>query len=250
VYPQLTCCLPIPKEWYGSLTILTMKILLIEDEKELSASITEYLQKENYLCEAVFNFEGAIEKINLYEYDCIIVDINLPDGSGLNVIRELKQIKSETGIIIISAKNSLDDKVAGLEIGADDYLTKPFHLPELNARVKSIIRRRSFGGINEIIFNDIRILPEQMEVLVNGQSLVLTKKEYDLLIFFISNKDRVLTKEAIAEHLWGDEMDTADSFDFIYTHIKNLRKKIMEKGGEDYIRTIYGMGYKFTSSVN
>ncbi|MEI7661806.1 MAG: response regulator transcription factor [Bacteroidota bacterium] len=226
-----------------------MKILLIEDEKELSGSITEYLQKENYLCEAVLNYEDAIEKINLYRYDCIIVDINLPDGSGLDVIRALKQIKSETGIIIISARNSLDDKIAGLEIGADDYLTKPFHLPELNARVKSIIRRRSFGGTNEINFNDIRILPEQMEVTVNGSTLVLTKKEYDLLIFFISNKDRVLTKEAIAEHLWGDEMDTADSFDFIYTHIKNLRKKIMEKGGEDYIRTIYGMGYKFTASV-
>ena len=223
-----------------------MKILLIEDEKELSRSITEYLQKESYLCEAVLTFDDAIEKINMYQYDCIIVDINLPDGSGLNVIRTLKKNKSETGIIIISAKNSLDDKVSGLGIGADDYLTKPFHLPELNARVKSIIRRRSFGGINEIVFNDIRILPEEMEVTVNGNSLDLTKKEYALLIFFISNKDRVLTKESIAEHLWGDEMDMADSFDFIYTHIKNLRKKIMEKGGEDYIRTIYGMGYKFT----
>ena len=227
-----------------------MKILLIEDERELAQSIVVYLQKENYLCEAVFNYEDAIEKINLYLYDCIIVDINLPDGSGLDVIRALKQIKSETGIIIISARNSLDDKVAGLGIGADDYLTKPFHLPELNARVKSIIRRRNFGGTNEIIFKDIRILPEQMEVTVNGHSLILTKKEYDLLIFFLSNKDRLLTKEAIAEHLWGDEMDMADSFDFIYTHIKNLRKKIMEKGGEDYIRTIYGMGYKFTASVN
>ena len=227
-----------------------MKILLIEDEKELAGSITEYLQKENYLCEAVLNYDDAIEKINLYQYDCIIVDITLPDGSGLDVIRALKHLKSETGIIIISARNSLDDKVAGLELGADDYLTKPFHLPELNARVKSIIRRRSFAGTNEIIFNDIRILPEQMEVTVNGHSLVLTKKEYDLLIFFISNKDRVLTKEAIAEHLWGDEMDMADSFDFIYTHIKNLRKKIMEKDGEDYIRTIYGMGYKFSSSAN
>ena len=226
-----------------------MKVLLIEDEIELSRSITEYLQKENYRCEAVLTFEDAMEKINLYRYDCIIVDINLPDGSGLDVISALKKLKSETGIIIISAKNSLDDKVAGLGIGADDYLTKPFHLPELNARVKSIIRRRSFGGINEIIFNDIRILPEQMEVTVNSQSLVLTKKEYDLLIFFLSNKDRVLTKEAIAEHLWGDEMDMADSFDFIYTHIKNLRKKIMEKGGEDYIRTIYGMGYKFTAAA-
>lgn len=223
-----------------------MKILLIEDEKELSFSITEYLQNENYLCEAVLTYENAIEKINLYHYDCIIVDINLPDGSGLNLIRALKENKSETGIIIISARNSLDDKIAGLEIGADDYLTKPFHLPELNARIKSIIRRRNFGGVNEIVFNDIRILPEQMEVFVNGQSLTVTKKEYDLLVFFLSNRDRVLTREAIAEHLWGDEMDMADSFDFIYTHIKNLRKKIMEKGGEDYIKTIYGMGYKFT----
>jgi DNA-binding response OmpR family regulator len=223
-----------------------MKILLIEDEKELSGSITEYLKKENYLCEAVFNFDNAIEKINLYHYDCIIVDINLPDGSGLNLIRALKDNKSETGIIIISARNSLDDKVIGLEIGADDYLTKPFHLPELNARIKSIIRRRSFGGVNEIQFNDLRVLPEQMEVTVKGQVLTLTKKEYDLLVFFLSNRDRVLTREAIAEHLWGDEMDMVDSFDFIYTHIKNLRKKIMEKGGEDYIKTVYGMGYKFT----
>jgi DNA-binding response OmpR family regulator len=224
-----------------------MKILLIEDEKALAGSITEYLQNENYLCESVENFEHAIEKINLYHYDCIIVDINLPDGNGLNVIRALKQNRSETGIIIISARNSLDDKITELEIGADDYLTKPFHLPELNARVKSIIRRRSFGGVNEIVFNDIRILPEQMEVWVNGQVLTLTKKEYDLLVFFVSNRDRVLNREAIAEHLWGDEMDMADSFDFIYTHIKNLRKKIIEKGGEDYIRTVYGMGYKFTS---
>jgi DNA-binding response OmpR family regulator len=223
-----------------------MKILLIEDEKELSFSISEYLQKENYLCESVLNYETAIEKINLYHYDCIIVDINLPDGSGLNLIRALKENKSETGIIIISAKNSLDDKITGLEIGADDYLTKPFHLPELNARIKSIIRRRSFGGVNEIVFNEIRILPDQMEVNVNGSTLTLTKKEYDLLVFFLSNRDRVLNREAIAEHLWGDEMDMADSFDFIYTHIKNLRKKIIEKGGEDYIKTIYGMGYKFT----
>jgi DNA-binding response OmpR family regulator len=223
-----------------------MKILLIEDEKELSGSILEYLQKENYLCEAVPDFEHALEKINLYQYDCIVVDINLPDGNGLNLIRVLKEIKSETGIIIISARNSLDDKITGLEIGADDYLTKPFHLPELNARIKSIIRRRSFGGVNEIVFNDLRVLPEQMEVTVSGQSLILTKKEYDLLVFFLSNKDRILTRESIAEHLWGDEMDMADSFDFIYTHIKNLRKKIMEKGGEDYIKTVYGMGYKFT----
>jgi DNA-binding response OmpR family regulator len=225
-----------------------MKILLIEDEQELSRSIVEYLKRESYVCEAVFTLDEATEKINLYRYDCIIVDINLPDGSGLEVIRELKQNQSEAGIVIISARNSLDDKIVGLNIGADDYLTKPFHLPELNARIKSVIRRRSFGGVREISFNEIRVLPDNMEVTVNGKELQLTRKEYDLLIFFISNRDRVLTKETIAEHLWGDEMDLADSFDFIYTHIKNLRKKIMEKGGEDYIRTIYGMGYKFTSN--
>jgi len=225
-----------------------MKILLIEDEQELASSITSYLQKENYLCECSVDFEHASEKINLYHYDCIIVDINLPDGNGLELIRNLKSNKSETGIIIISARNSLDDKISGLEIGADDYLTKPFHLPELNARIKSIIRRRNFGGVNEIIFNDLRILPDQMEVFVGETPLVLTRKEYDLLVFFLSNKDRILTREAIAEHLWGDEMDMVDSFDFIYTHIKNLRKKIIEKGGDDYIKTVYGIGYKFTAS--
>lgn len=223
-----------------------MKVLLIEDEKELSRSIQEYLLKENYICETALDYDQANEKINLYKYDCILVDLNLPGGSGMDIIRELKESGSETGIIIISARDALDDKISGLDTGADDYLTKPFPLPELNARVKSVIRRRMFGGVQEIVFNDLRIIPQKMEVTVKGSPLTLTKKEYDLLMFFISNRDRILTREAIAEHLWGDEMDLADSFDFIYTHIKNLRKKIMEKNGEDYIRTIYGMGYKFT----
>ena len=222
-----------------------MKILLIEDEKELCKSIETYLTQENYLCESALTYDQAIEKVNLYIYDCVVVDITLPDGTGLDIIRDLKKNKKETGIIIISAKNSLDDKIIGLDIGADDYLTKPFHLSELNARIKSIIRRRSFAGSNEIIVNEIHILPDQMQVMVNGNEIMLTKKEFDLLIFFISNKNRVLTKEAIAEHLWGEEIDMADSFDFIYTHIKNLRKKMLEKGGNDYINTIYGMGYKF-----
>jgi len=224
-----------------------MNILLIEDERDLANSIVAYLSQENFHCEAVTTFDAATEKINLYSYDCIIVDIGLPDGSGLNIIRELKQIKSTAGIIIISARSSLDDKVLGLDTGADDYLTKPFHLSELNARVKSVIRRRNFSGQNEIIFNEILIFPEQIRVFVNEQEVVLTRKEYDLLLFFLSNKDRVLAKESIAEHLWGDNMEMADSFNFIYTHIKNLRRKLIEKGCEDYIRTIYGMGYKFSS---
>jgi DNA-binding response OmpR family regulator len=222
-----------------------MKILLIEDEQELCQSVKEYLVQENYLCECAKTYREAIEKIDLYQYDCLVVDITLPDGTGLDVIRALKDNKTETGIIIISAKNSLDDKIVGLDIGADDYLTKPFHLSELNARIKSIIRRRNFGGNNEIDLNEIKICPDKMQVMILGKEIVLTKKEYDLLMFFISNKNRVLTKEAIAEHLWGEEIDLADSFDFIYTHIKNLRKKMLEKGGNDYIQTIYGMGYKF-----
>ena len=222
-----------------------MKILLIEDEYDLCQSVKEYLTRENYLCECAKNYQEAVEKIDLYQYDCMVVDITLPDGIGLDVIRLLKESKRETGIIIISAKNSLDDKITGLNIGADDYLTKPFHLSELNARIKSIIRRRNFAGNNEIILNEIKILPEKIQVLIHGKEIVLTKKEFDLLMFFISNKNRVLTKESIAEHLWGEEIDVADSFDFIYTHIKNLRKKMLEKGGNDYIQTIYGIGYKF-----
>jgi DNA-binding response OmpR family regulator len=225
-----------------------MKILLIEDEKELSTTIQSYLTRGNYLCETALTYDAALEKIHLYEYDCVIVDITLPDGNGLDIIHDLKKDHSETGIIIISAKNSLDDKIAGLDIGADDYLTKPFHLSELNARVKSIIRRRQFAGTNEIILNEIRIIPDQMQVFIHENEIQLTKKEFDLLMFFLSNKNRVLTREAIAEHLWGEEIDMADSYDFIYTHIKNLRKKMMECGGNDYIHTIYGIGYKFLTT--
>lgn len=222
-----------------------MKLLIVEDEKALSDAIVEYFTSEGYGCETALNFWAADEKVALYDYDCVLVDISLPDGSGFEVIKELKRRKSEAGIIIISAKNSLDDKIMGLEIGADDYVTKPFHLSELNARIKSIIRRRNFSGHTEIICNEIVVIPDEALVKVNNLPIELTKKEYDLFLFLLSNKNRVLTKESIAEHLWGDNMDTSDSFDFIYTHIKNLRKKITEKGGKDYLKTIYGMGYKF-----
>ena len=223
-----------------------MKLLIIEDEKALCDSVKTYLEQEGHVCECALNFEQGHEKINLYQYDCIIVDITLPGGSGLNIIKELKQLQSPTGIIIISAKNALDDKIIGLEIGADDYLTKPFHLSELSARINSIIRRRSFSGRKEITYNEIRIIPEDMTVFVHDSEITLTKKEYDLLVFFISAKNRVVTKESIAEHLWGDNIDMVDSYDFIYTHIKNLRKKLIEKGCKDYIKTVYGMGYKFS----
>lgn len=222
-----------------------MKILIIEDEKAISDSISAYLNQEGYKCEFAGDFNAGEEKALMHNYDCILLDITLPGGNGLEILKNLKKEKPDVGVIIISAKNSLDDKVVGLDWGADDYLTKPFHLSELNSRIKSVIRRRHFKGQNEIVFKEMRLIPEEMQLLINKQSVVLTKKEYDLLLYFLSNKNRVLTKESIAEHLWGDHMDMVDSYDFIYVHIKNIRKKILEMGGQDYIQTVYGMGYKF-----
>ena len=222
-----------------------MKILVIEDEAALCETIVAYLEEEGYRCEQAGTVELGSEKVNLYEYDCMLVDIGLPDGSGLSLIKELKKCHPETGIIIISARNSLEDKTSGLDMGADDYLTKPFHLPELNSRIKSLLRRRKFEGKQELVIDKITILPENRQVLINAELLQLTRKEFDLLMFFVSNRGRVLTKESIAEHLWGDFADSADSFDFVYSHIKNLRRKLVEKTGTDYFQNVYGTGYTF-----
>ncbi|MFI5187666.1 MAG: response regulator transcription factor [Chitinophagales bacterium] len=222
-----------------------MKILVIEDEQELSDSICTYLTNEQFVCEKSFDFETALEKITLYDYACIVLDVNLPGGSGLGILNELKKQNKIEGVLIISARNSLDDKVFALKAGADDYLTKPFHLSELAARVAAIIRRKSFDGKNQITINELTLDLSEKMVRVNSREVDLTRKEYELLLYFISNKNRVIAKNAIAEHLWGDNMDVAGSYDFIYTHIKNLRKKLIQAGSADYIRSIYGMGYKF-----
>ncbi len=223
-----------------------MKVLVIEDEKQLSKSICDYLSTEQFATETAFDFNTALEKISLYDYACIILDITLPNGSGLDILKELKANNKTDGIIIISAKNSLDDKIFGLKAGADDYLTKPFHLSELGARVAAIIRRKSFDGKNIIVFDELKINFDARQAFINNKALDLTKKEYDLLLYFISNKNKVISKSAIAEHLWGDNMDVADNYDFIYTHIKNLRKKLLQNGSADYIQSVYGMGYKFS----
>ncbi len=223
-----------------------MKILVIEDEKELSKSICQYLSNEQFITETAYDFNAAFEKVSLYDYACIILDITLPHGSGLDILKELKKNNKADGVIIISAKNSLDDKIIGLNAGADDYLTKPFHLPELGARVAAIIRRKSFDGKNVIEFDELHIDLSKKQATVKDEELDLTKKEYELLIYFISNKNKVISKSAIAEHLWGDDMDVATSYDFIYTHIKNLRKKLLQQGAPDYIKSVYGMGYKFS----
>ncbi|CCH53640.1 two component transcriptional regulator, winged helix family [Fibrisoma limi BUZ 3] len=222
-----------------------MKVLVVEDEQGLAESITDYMSKEGYVCETASTFREADERIYLYNYDCIIVDLTLPDGDGFQLIQSLKQFSATTGIIIISARNALEDKLKGLEIGSDDYLTKPFHLSELNARVKSLLRRRQFGGHTEIRFQEITVVPQSRNVYVSGQHTTLSRKEYDLLLYFLSNADVALTKVSIAEHLWGDNIDSADSLDMVYSHIKNLRRKLLEKGSGDYIRSIYGIGYKF-----
>lgn len=222
-----------------------MKILLIEDEPELQKSILQYFEMEGNVVEIATDYRKAEQKIALYDYDCILVDITLPHGSGLDLITEIKRKKSKAGIIIISAKNSLDDKIYGLDLGADDYLPKPFHLSELNSRMKALIRRKNFDGNVEITVNEIRILPVERSVFINNDLLVLTSKEYDLLLYFIANKNRVVSKNALAEHLWGDDADRLDNYDFIYNHVKNLRKKLLEKKCEDYLQTIYGIGYNF-----
>ncbi len=222
-----------------------MKILLVEDEPELRKSIKQFLYQEGYVVESADDYLKASVKAADYDYDCVLVDITLPKGSGLDIVKQLKNTNSKAGIIIISAKNSLDDKIAGLDLGADDYLPKPFHLSELNARIKALIRRRNFDGNQSIVVNEITILPEEHRVKVKSEEVSLTSKEYDLLLYFISNKNRVVSKSSIAEHLMGDHADQADSHDFIYTHLKNLRKKLTEKGCRDYVQTIYGIGYNF-----
>jgi DNA-binding response OmpR family regulator len=221
-----------------------LKLLIIEDEFLLKQSMVDFLTASTYLCESASNYQDALEKIELYDYDCIILDIMLPGGSGLDLLRNLKQNNKSEGVIIISAKGELDDKIQGIEMGADDYLAKPFHLSELSVRIAAIIRRKSFQGKSQLSVGNILIEIQGKRVTIENKELDLTQKEYQLLLYLAINKNRVLSKNAIAQHLWGDDMDFPDNYDFIYAHIKNLRKKLVAAGTEDCIRSIYGEGYK------
>jgi DNA-binding response OmpR family regulator len=227
-----------------------MKLLVIEDQMELSRSICAYLKKDNFICEPAYNFNDAMERIQTRNYDCILLDISLPMtngqmGNGLQILNELKELGKVDGVLIISAKNSLNDKLEGLNLGADDYLSKPFHLPELSARVNAIIRRKSFDGKNKIMAGDLVINLQDKIVKGKNGEIDLTRKEYELLVYFASNINKVVTKEAIVEHLWGEQIDLNDNHDFIYAHLKNLRKKLVQAGCVDNIKVVYGMGYKF-----
>lgn len=222
-----------------------MKILIIEDERELSNSIVDYLSSEHYQCEQAFTYGEALMKLNVYDYDCILLDLMLPDGNGLDLLKEIRKKENPVGVIILSAKGSLDDRVEGLKIGADDYLPKPFHMAELSMRIFAVIRRREFSTSNVMQSNGICIDLLNKTVTVNGQPVTLTRMEYELLLFLISNRNKVVSKSTIAEHLSGDMADMLDNYDFIYTHIKNLKAKIAKCGGRDYLQNVYGMGYRW-----
>lgn len=223
-----------------------MKILIIEDEQGLREVIRESLEKEKHIVETAHDYISGLDKIGSYDYDCILIDIMLPNGSGLDLLRELKAMRKKEAVIIISAKDAVDDKVAGLDLGADDYLAKPFHLAELHARIKSAIRRNNHDGDNFIVWNNVKIAPEQRLVTVDDIPLTLNRKEYDLFYYFMINPNRLINKTALAESVWGDNIDQSDSLDFVYSQIKNLRKKLKDAGAEADIQAVYGMGYKMT----
>ncbi|WP_276974924.1 response regulator transcription factor [Flavobacterium filum] len=222
-----------------------MKLLLIEDEKELALSIQKYLTDKDFVCEWVDNAKAAIDKISIYDYDSILLDLMLPDGNGFEILKELKDQNKAEGIIIISAKETLETRIEGFNLGADDYLTKPFHLSELLVRIQALIRRKNFKGSNIVYFNEIHIDILSKTVKVNNNKIEITKKEIDLLLYLIGNENRVLSKSAIAEHLSGDMADMLDNHDFVYAHIKNLKKKLNDAGSGDYIKSVYGLGYKW-----
>ncbi|MFA4870808.1 MAG: response regulator transcription factor [Pedobacter sp.] len=221
-----------------------MKILIIEDEIKISETIRRFLESEKYIVESAFDFDSAIGKIALYQYDCILLDIMLPNGSGMDILKEIKKDKKEDAVIILSAKDSVEDKVLGLDLGADDYLSKPFNLLELHARIKSAIRRKNRTDENSINYKNVMIIPDDRRVLVDEVEIILNRKEYDLLYYFMIRPGKTLQKTTLAELVWGDYIVQADSLDFIYSQIKNLRKKLKDNNAEIDFQAVYGIGYK------
>jgi len=224
-----------------------MKLLVVEDENELLEIIQQSLEKQSYIVETACTFVEALDKITSFEYDCILLDIMLPDGSGLRLLEELKKTETSNNVIIISAKDSLEDKIAGLDGGADDYLVKPFHLAELNARVKSVLRRKSLNGNNKIELARLSVDLHERVATVDQRELLFNRKEFDILSYLLINKNRLVNKTALAEQVWGDHMDEADDYEFIYSQIKNLRKKLRESESGVEIQAVYGIGYKLTA---
>lgn len=222
-----------------------MKILIVEDDKDLREITTASLEKERYVVSQAPDYRTALQKIEDYDYDCILLDIMLPDGNGLDLLEELHALGKRTNVIILSAKDSLEDKVNGLDLGADDYLPKPFHLAELHARIKSLFRRNLHDGERKLQVGNIEVFPDQFRVLVQGKEIELNRKEYDILNYFMSRPGRLVNKNTLAESVWGDHIDQVDNFDFIYAQIKNLRKRLKDAGATPELKSVYGFGYKF-----
>jgi DNA-binding response OmpR family regulator len=223
-----------------------MQILIVEDETSLMESMVSYLEMEGFKCEQASSYHAGLCTLDKQDYICMLIDLNLPDGDGMELVKLARKNKASAGIIIISARNTIEQRVEGLKAGADDYLVKPFHLSELVARVHSVVRRTRLKGGEMLSFDRIRIEPEERICFVDKQQVDLTQKEMDLLLYFMSNRNRVVTKEGIADYLWGEYGGNYGSYDFVYTHLKNLRRKLMDAGCPDYVQNIYGIGYKFS----
>ena len=221
-----------------------MKILIVEDEPQLQEVIRHTLEKERYVVETAGTLAEALEKTGVYDYECILLDLMLPDGSGLQLLEELKKGRKKENVIIISAKDSIEDKIAGLDLGADDYLAKPFHIAELVARVRSVIRRRHRDGEHTVQAGNVVIFPDNHKVEVAGNPLELSRKEYDILHYFMNRPGRLVNKSALAESVWGDHIDQVDNYDFVYAQMKNLRRKLGDSGADIEIKAVYGAGYK------
>jgi len=223
-----------------------MQILIVEDELPLMESMVSYLEMEGFRCEQATSYHAGLCSLDKHDYICLLIDLNLPDGDGMDLVKMARQNQNSSGIIIISARNALEERVKGLEVGADDYLVKPFHLSELVARVHSVARRTRSMGEEILTFGMIRVMPEERTCFVEDRQIDLTRKEHDLLLYLMSNRNRVITKESIADYLWGEYGGGYGSYDFVYTHLKNLRRKLMDADCPDYIKNMYGVGYKFS----
>ena len=221
-----------------------MKILIIEDDLSFQEILRRTLEQERYIVEVAPNYRTGLIKLSDYTYDCILLDINLPDGNGLNLLRELKEMKKTSSLIIISARDSIEEKVEGLDLGADDYLAKPFHLAELLSRIKSVIRRNNHGGEQYVSYGNVKVNPHTFDIWVGDTKQELSRKEFDLLLYFMQRPNRLVSKSMLAEAIWGDHFDDVDNYDFIYAQIKNLRKRLTAWNASIEIASVYGMGYK------
>lgn len=225
-----------------------MKLLIIEDDASLREIMQRALLAEGYVVECAPTYFDACDKIAGYSYDCIMLDIMLPDGNGLRLLEQIKSMGKNDRVIIISARDSLDDKIEGLDLGADDYLPKPFYMAELSARIKSVLRRGNGAVQNSMNAGNISLDLQSRRVSVGGKDVPLLKKEFDILLYFMQRPGHIVDKAVLAEAVWGDHIDMVDNFQFVYAQIKNLRKKISEAGADMNIKAVYGFGYKFTEA--